>query len=166
MRSNADTSGSISLASALGAGWLTTALSANARAALVTLGRIETVPTGSALTREGELADDCAIVLEGRVALRMRVPERGMVTILTVEPGDLVGWSAVVPPYRATSTAIAVGPATLAMFDGSRLRDELARNTELAASFYPLVLTAVGRRLEGTRLQLLDLFGQRWVEPW
>jgi CRP-like cAMP-binding protein len=163
---NTDTAGSTSLASALGAGWLTTGLSTDARSALVALGRIESVPAGYALTREGELTEECAIVLEGRVALRMRVPERGMVTILTVEPGDIVGWSAVVPPYRATSTAIAVGPATLALFDGSRLRDELARNTELAASFYPLVLVAVGRRLEGTRLQLLDLFGQRWVEPW
>ena len=33
--------------------------------------------------------------------LRVRVPERGPITILTVEPGDVVGWSAVVPPFRA-----------------------------------------------------------------
>jgi CRP-like cAMP-binding protein len=163
---NTDTTGSTSLASALGAAWLTTALTAEARAALGELGQVATLPAGHALTREGELTEECAIVLEGRVALRMRVPERGMVTILTVEPGDIVGWSAVVPPYRATSSAITLVPTSLALFDGPRLRDELARNTELAAGFYPLVLAAVGRRLEGTRLQLLDLFGQRWVEPW
>jgi len=164
--SDAHATGSNSLASALGAAWLTTALTPEARAALVELGRIETLPAGYALTREGETTVECAIVLQGRVALRMRVPERGMVTMLTVEPGDIVGWSAVVPPYRATSTAITLVPTTLALFEGPRLRDELATNTELAARFYPLVLAAVGRRLEGTRLQLLDLFGQRWVEPW
>jgi CRP-like cAMP-binding protein len=164
--SDSSAAGSRSLAAALGAGWLTAALTTEARAALVDLGRTATLPAGYALTREGDATLECAIVLEGRVALRMRVPERGMVTILTVEPGDIVGWSAVVPPYRATSTAITLVPTTLALFDGPRLRDELARNTQLAAGFYPLVLAAVGRRLEGTRLQLLDLFGQRWVEPW
>jgi CRP/FNR family cyclic AMP-dependent transcriptional regulator len=164
--SDVPVSGSVSLASALGAAWLTNALTAEARAALVDLGRVATLPPGYALTREGDPTDHCAIVLEGRVALRMRVPERGMVTILTVEPGDIVGWSAVVPPYRATSSAITLASTTLALFDGPRLRDELARNKELAAGFYPLVLAAVGRRLEGTRLQLLDLFGQRWTEPW
>ena len=34
------------------------------------------------------------VVIKGRVALRTLVPERGMVTILTVEPGDIFGWSA------------------------------------------------------------------------
>ena len=31
-------------------------------------------------------------------------------TILTVEPGDIFGWSAIVPPHRATSTAVAIEP--------------------------------------------------------
>ena len=158
--------GSVSLAAALDAAWLTMGLSDEQRQRLVELGRLETVPAGWALTREGELTQECGIVLEGRVALRMRVPERGLVTILTIEPGDMVGWSALVAPYRGTSTAVTLSPTTMALFDGELLRDELARNKELAASFYPLVLSAVGRRLEATRLQLLDLFGQRWTEPW
>src|SRR3989304_1146259 len=46
----------------------------------------------------------------GRVALRLHVPGRGQVTILTVEPGDIYGWSAIVPPYRSTSTGAGGGP--------------------------------------------------------
>lgn len=155
-----------SLASALTAAWLTRELSPEQRDELAALGRLATLPANTALTREGEPTEDCAIVLQGRVALRMRVPERGMVTILTVEPGDIVGWSAIVPPYRATSTAVAITPVELALFNGRRLRDHLERDQQLAAGLYPLVLRAVARRLEGTRLQLLDLFTQRWVEPW
>jgi CRP-like cAMP-binding protein len=155
-----------SVARALAAAWLTRDLGPELREELATLGRLETVPANAALTREGELTENFAILLSGRVALRTRVPERGMVTILTVEPGDIVGWSAIVPPYRATSTAVALTPAEIALFDGRRLRDHLERNQPLAANLYPLVLRAVARRLEGTRLQLLDLFTQRWVEPW
>jgi CRP-like cAMP-binding protein len=71
-----------------------------------------------------------------------------------------------VPPYRATSTAVALAPTELAHFDGPALRTALAADSDLAAELYPVLLNAVARRLEGTRLQLLDLFSDRWVEPW
>jgi CRP-like cAMP-binding protein len=81
-----------------------------------------------------------------------------MVTILTVEEGDLLGWSALVPPHRATSEAIAVEPVRLLSFNGADLRAALRADHALAASVYPRVLQAVARRLSATRLQLLDLF--------
>jgi CRP-like cAMP-binding protein len=150
----------------LAATWLTHDLDGEARAALAGLGSLTNVAPNEVLMREGEINDVLAIVLEGRVSLRVRVPERGQVTILTVEVGDVVGWSAMVPPYRATSTAVALVDTELAVFDGPRLRAALAADERLAAQLYPVLLKAVARRLEGTRLQLLDLFSQRWVEPW
>ncbi len=112
-----------------------------------------------------------SIVLTGRVALRTLVPERGMVTILTVEPGDIVGWSAIVPPHRGTATSIAIEPVTLLDLPGERLRALLRSDYALAASVYPRVLQAVARRLSATRLQLLDLFareewGRQEIQPW
>jgi len=146
--------------------WLTHELDQSARAELARIGRLVRVPAGSILMREGEVNDVMAIVLEGRVSLRMRVPERGQVSIVTIEVGDVVGWSAMVPPYRATSTAVALVDTELAQFDGPQLRKAIATNTDLAGQLYPVLLQTVARRLEGTRLQLLDLFSQRWVEPW
>jgi CRP-like cAMP-binding protein len=154
------------LSDRLAATWLTHELDPAARAELARIGRLVSVPAGSVLMREGEVNDVMAIVLEGRVSLRMRVPERGQVTIVTIEVGDVVGWSAMVPPYRATSTAIALVDTELAQFDGPQLRAAMAADTGLAAQLYPVLLQTVARRLEGTRLQLLDLFSQRWVEPW
>jgi CRP-like cAMP-binding protein len=150
----------------LAAAWLTNSLSSATRGKLARMGRLSTLVNGQVLMREGEPTDYLAIVLEGRIGLRVRVPERGPITILTVEPGDVVGWSAVVPPFRATSTAVALAPTELAVFEGPQLREVLASDAELAAELYPVILSAVSRRLEGTRLQLLDLFSQRWVEPW
>ena len=150
----------------LAAAWLTHELDEHVRIELAELGELVTLPAGHVLLREGEPAEWLSIVLEGRVGLRMRVPERGQVTILTVEPGDVVGWSAVVPPFRATSTAVVLADTQLVRFKGEALRAALATNPHLAAQLYPQLLNAVARRLEGTRLQLLDLFSQRWVEPW
>jgi len=140
--------------------WFGARLGPEAQARLAALATHREAAPGSELVREGELCKDLSIVLKGRVALRMLVPERGMVTILTVEPGDIVGWSALVPPHRAMSTAVVVEAAELLTLDGESLRSSLRADHALAASVYPRVLQAVGRRLEGTRLQLLDLFAR------
>ena len=157
---------SAELAERLGGTWLTTELDRDARLRLARLGRVVELSAQHELTHEGEPTAECGVVLRGRVALRTRVPERGVVTLLTVEPGDIVGWSALAWPYRATSTAVTTEPTEMAMFDGARLRAALERDPHLAAALYPLVLRAVSRRLVGTRLQLLDLFTHNGTQPW
>lgn len=103
---------------------------------------------------------------KGRVALRTHVPERGDFTILTVEPGDVYGWSALVPPYRATSTAVAIEAVEAITFEGPALRGALREDAALAQALYPRVLVAVARRLNATRVQLLDLFAAEQVRTW
>lgn len=140
--------------------WFGSALGPETQARLAGLARVVSAPAGKELLREGEPTDDLSIVLSGRIALRMFVPERGMVTILTVEPGDVVGWSALVPPHRATSEAIVIEEAVLLAFGGRDLRATLHADHALASNVYPRVLEAVARRLAATRFQLLDLFSQ------
>jgi CRP-like cAMP-binding protein len=118
------------------------------------------------LLREGEPTPYLAIVTSGRIALRLRLPGRGPITVTTVEPGDIVGWSAVVAPYRSTSTAVAVEATEAIAFDGPQLRVALESDEDLAAALYPRLLRSVARRLEGTRLQLLDLFGAPEEHAW
>lgn len=153
------------LAAALRETWFGSALSAEIADRLAACAYLQVLPTGHELLREGSLSRELGIVRSGRIALRVHVPERGQVTILTVEPGDIVGWSAIVPPYRASSTAVALDDVEVLVFDGPALRELLAEPT-LAAAFYPRVLDAVARRLTATRLQLLDLFAGDRTEPW
>jgi CRP/FNR family transcriptional regulator, cyclic AMP receptor protein len=136
------------------------------RRRLAAFARLVTAEPDDILLREGEPTPYLAIVTAGRVALRMRLPGRGPVTIATVEPGDIVGWSAVVAPYRATSTAVAVEPTVAIALDGPPLRQALETDEDLAAALYPRILRSVARRLEGTRLQLLDLFGKPEEAGW
>ena len=128
--------------------------------------RRATYDAGAEILREGDPTSALGIVVSGRVALRLRVPERGPTTVLTVEPGNIVGWSAVVPPHRATSTAVALVPTELLLLDGEALRAQLDADPALAAAVYRSLLEAVAHRLNGTRMQLLDLFAQHGDEPW
>jgi CRP/FNR family transcriptional regulator, cyclic AMP receptor protein len=146
--------------------WLGTRLSDAALRRLEAHVRPASYAAGAEILREGDPTTDLGVVLRGRVALRLRVPERGLTTILTVEEGDIIGWSAVVPPHRATSTVVALAPTDLLLLDGAGLRAELDADPVLAAAVYRTLLEALANRLTGTRMQLLDLFSQHGDEPW
>jgi CRP-like cAMP-binding protein len=156
-----------SVATELGTGWFGAGLSPHALTRLVECASMHDYATGDVVMREGDETHPFGIVAAGRVALRLLVPERGAITILTVEPGDVVGWSALVPPYRATSTAIALEPTRLLQFEVPVLRRALREDPALAATVYPRVLEAVARRLGATRHQLLDLYAHEAERvPW
>ncbi|HET7704263.1 MAG TPA: Crp/Fnr family transcriptional regulator [Candidatus Limnocylindrales bacterium] len=136
------------------------------RRRLAALAAITNAATGDVLLREGTETSHLGIVLSGRVALRLNVLGRGPITILTVEPGDLFGWSAVVPPYRSTSTAVAIVPTEAITFEAGPLREALAADDDLAAALNPRLMQALARRLSATRDQLLDLFGRAEGQAW
>jgi CRP/FNR family cyclic AMP-dependent transcriptional regulator len=149
-----------------GLDWFGSDLPADLQDRLTEMATVRRYGAGEELFREADEAREFGIVRAGRVALRVLVPERGMVTILTVEPGDIIGWSAVVAPYRSTSTAEALEPAEVVTFDGAALRGVLRSDCRLASVVYPRLLQGVARRLVGTRYQLLDLFASQADAPW
>lgn len=157
---------SVALVAGLNSSWFASGLKAEALTRLAELGRQFTAEPGTEVFHEGEPSDRFGIITKGRIALRTLVPERGDITILTVEPGDVFQWSALVPPYRATSTGIAIEPVEAIVFNGMALRAAMRDDCELAAALYPRLLVAVARRLNATRLQLLDLFASERAAQW
>ena len=145
---------------------LTAGLGHPERRRLARLCRFRKTDPGEILLREGNETTHLGVVRSGRVALRLQVPGRGSPTVLTVEAGDVFGWSAVVPPFRATTTAITIEPSELLLFEARALRDALEEDEDLAAALYPRLLRAVARRLQATRLQLLDMFAQAEDVAW
>jgi hypothetical protein len=118
------------------------------------------------LLKEGDETRELSLLVSGRVALTEHVPGRGSVTLMTVEPGDVFGWSALIPPFRATSTVVSLEPVKVIAFDGARLRAEVRSDMALAAGVYQQLLEAVARRMQATRHQLLDLYRAESSEPW
>lgn len=147
--------------------WFGEALSAHARDRLATIAEVHRVEPGAVLIREGAEVDQLGILTDGLLSLRVAVAGRGRATLMTIEPGDVFGWSAVVPPYRSTSTVVALQPSEVIVFDAERLRALLRDDDALAATVYPRLLGCVSRRLVATRTQLLDLYARdREYEPW
>ena len=153
------------LTALVGNTWFGANLPASTRARVAVLGRLVDIPEGSVVVREGMPCEALGLVINGRIALRLGLPGGEDRTILTVEAGDVFGWSAVLPPAISTSTGIAVAPSTAILFDGDELRAALAVDCEMAAAVYQRLLVSVARRLTATRVQLLDLY-RPGSEPW
>jgi CRP/FNR family transcriptional regulator, cyclic AMP receptor protein len=142
-------------------------LSPRASALLAGVARPIEYGDGAVVLREGADTPFLGLVVEGRVALRLRVPEGGdRVTLATVEPGELVGWSAVVAPFRSAADAVATESTRVLAYDAPSLRALIAGDPDLASEVLPIVLACVASRLGASWQQLLDLFGPGAPEPW
>jgi CRP/FNR family transcriptional regulator, cyclic AMP receptor protein len=134
---------------------------------LIRLGRTRSFEVGRMILHEGGETPFLGVLESGRVALRLRVPELGRrVSILTIEPGELLGWSALVPPYRSTVDAVATEASTVLAIDAAELRRALAADHDLAAELLPIVLEALSARLSASWHQLLDQFATQTPDPW
>jgi CRP-like cAMP-binding protein len=146
--------------------WFGSGLSRSNKESLAGMAREYEAPANARLLREGDDTRELSVLIEGRVALTEHVAGRGSVTLMTVEPGDVFGWSAIIAPFKATSTVVSLEPVRVIAFDGAALRDRVRSDCALAAGIYPKVLEALARRLSATRHQLLDLYGSEQSEPW
>jgi CRP-like cAMP-binding protein len=114
---------------------------------------------GEQLLREGGPADEFFVVRHGAVAIETEVPGRGAFTIETLHAGEIVGWSWLVPPYRAAFGARALATTRVLAVDGACLRGKCDGDPALGYDLLKLVATVFAERLQDTRLRLLDLYG-------
>lgn len=135
-------------------------LSSEAQARLAAVFRPEQFPAGTVIFREGEAADRLYVVARGQIALEMNVPGRGSQRILTVGPGDLLGWSPILSRGSMSVTAIATLESELLTASADILRQLCGENAEVGYVVMRNVAIALSQRLIATRLQLLDLFHQ------
>jgi len=115
---------------------------------------------GEQLFREGEPADTFYLVRAGQVVTEIWVPGRGGVRIETIEPGELVGWSWLIPPYRCHFDGLALDTVRALAFDGACLRGKCDRDPELGYALLKRFSELLAVRLQATRLRLLDLYGR------
>jgi CRP-like cAMP-binding protein len=137
------------------------ALSADDRAKLAAIGTVEDVPPGTTLFEEGQPSDVVWLVAAGRIGLSMRCPGHPETTMLTVGAGELLGWSALTREARRVATGRVVERATLVGFERDALLALCEQDHDIGYAFMRLAFVELAQRLHDTRLQLLDLFGER-----
>ena len=114
---------------------------------------------GDFIFREEDEADRFYLIRHGLVALDVFVPQRGPVTIDTIQEGEVVGWSWLFPPYRWHFDARALQLTRAVAFDGKCLREKCDKDAQLGYQLVTRFAQVIMQRLQSSRLQLLDLYG-------
>lgn len=110
--------------------------------------------------KEGNEADYFYLIRQGQVAIEIFAPERGPITVQTVNEGDVLGWSWLFPPYHWQFDARATKLTRATVFDGRCLRTKCETDNRLGYELIKRFSQIVVDRLQATRMQLLDVYGQ------
>jgi CRP/FNR family cyclic AMP-dependent transcriptional regulator len=113
---------------------------------------------GSYIFKEGEPANHFYLVRSGKVALELFPPHSRPITVETLEQGEVLGWSWLLPPYVWTFHGHAIQETRAIALDGKCLRAKCEQNHDLGYEVWKRFAQLMVRRLHATRLQLLDIY--------
>jgi len=113
---------------------------------------------GDLLMASGEPADAFYIVLEGQVLLELSAANSVPVTLHTARPGEVIGWSWVIPPYTSRRQAVAASAVQAARFDAVRLRERCRADHTFGLDLMRRSIHVMTRRLAETRRKVLEFY--------
>lgn len=121
---------------------------------------LESVPADEELFAAGDPARTLYLLREGRIDLHYVVIDehdprlRKDFMVGTINPGELLGLSAIVPPHDMMSSAMTVEPCVLLRIDGEQLLALAEMDHDLACGLFRQAAKALKARLETTRILL------------
>ena len=107
----------------------------------------------------GEPADHFYLIETGRVALNVESIDQSAITLDTVEPGEVLGWSWLFPPYQWQFSARCSEPVKAYVFDAACIRRKCETDNALGYQLMKRFSGIMLERLQAARLQLLDMYG-------
>lgn len=121
---------------------------------LTLLAQLQEFQPDDLIFSEGEHNLHIYLVLEGEVSLEIRVPRFGGIEVLTVGPGELLGWSPVLGGRPMTATARASARCRVAAFPAAQILALAEQDPRFGLEFFRGTSAALAERLQATRLQI------------
>lgn len=125
---------------------------------LARAGREVSFPAGYRVIQEGKPADRCWLIRSGRIRLDAHVSGRDDIVVQTLDAGDLLGWSWLVPPYRWHFGALTTEPVDAVEFDSATLTGLCEDDPRFGRDLILALFEALLDRLQATRARLADLY--------
>jgi len=126
---------------------------------LAPMARTVSAQAGSVLFRQGDEAKSIHLIVQGNVSLEICAAAVGCKRILTLGAGEMLGWSPVVKQQRLTATARALSDIQAVELDAAQVLAFCESEPRFGYEFMRRTSLALAKRLNATRLQLLDVFG-------
>jgi CRP/FNR family transcriptional regulator, cyclic AMP receptor protein len=115
-------------------------------------------PADSYIFKEGVEANSFYLIREGKVALEIFAPQRRPIIVETLQEGEILGWSWLLPPFTWKFHAHAITGVRAIAIDGKCLRTKCEENHDLGYEILKRFSQIIELRLEATLLQLIDVY--------
>jgi len=106
---------------------------------------------------EGDECHEFYLIVAGRVALEIEAPDHTF-RVQTLGAGDELGWSAILMGRGKHFQARALEKTHALAFDGGTLLEACRKDGSFGFALMYRMLGVVSERLQGTRLQVLDMY--------
>jgi CRP-like cAMP-binding protein len=107
---------------------------------------------------QGEPADKFYLIREGRVAIEIDTASHHSITIQTIQGGNILGWSWLIPPHYNRFSGRATEDVRAIALDGKCLRGKCEENHDLGYELLKRLAAIFTQRLEETRQQLINIY--------
>ncbi|MCU7806442.1 MAG: cyclic nucleotide-binding domain-containing protein [Candidatus Thiodiazotropha sp. (ex Semelilucina semeliformis)] len=124
---------------------------------LLGLGHMVRVEGGTTLFQQDEQAEGFYLLVSGRIELWYCGSDDKVCFFLNSleNPGQALGWSAIVKPSRYQVSAIAIGPVCVWLFPGDALNVLCRRDPVLGMQMMERIIWLIGNRLRVARTQMI-----------
>ena len=107
--------------------------------------------------RQNDPALHLYIVKSGIVGIESFFPSRGFHQMVTLGPGELFSWSALVEPRHETATARAVEDMEVFAFSAGKISDQCLEDPVFGYEIYKALAGVISSRLKATRREFQGL---------
>jgi CRP-like cAMP-binding protein len=113
-----------------------------------------TTTPGQYLARDGDPAKAFYLIQSGHLEVGTVIADQGEAIVQNLGPGDVVGWSWLLPPYRWQFNVRATDTVQGIAFDAEWLREKCEQDHELGYQLLTQILEVVASRLAATWRQI------------
>ncbi|MEE8619239.1 MAG: cyclic nucleotide-binding domain-containing protein [Dehalococcoidales bacterium] len=124
------------------------------------LAKEETYEVGELLVKQGRTAEKLFLIEDGLVGIYL---ELGPITHRLLQAAsefEVVGWTSMLPPYRARATAKAIETTKALAFSAKGLIALCEKTPEIGSEIYRSLDTLMARRLDSAFIQLMGVTSQ------
>ncbi len=118
---------------------------------------VRRVEAGEWLFEQDDFADRVYMIKKGKISLIMQFRDSLEDKLPSYGEGDIIGWSALVPPHIYTMGALAEEDTILVGFEGERLLEVMEEDKEAGYYIFRNISQVIGNRLVSVCTQLMSL---------
>lgn len=115
---------------------------------------------GTVVFEQGARANKLYIVISGRVEVRFKPEDGEILTVASLEPGGVFGWSAALGRRQYTSCAVSVQDSRLLSLKGDRLRALCESNPQTGVIILERLAGVIAERLRSTHKHVVAMLHQ------